>query len=347
MVYKIPNHIKSKIDRDLFLDENHPICIIKEKIYEYFGNDFCRIENFPKIVSVKKNFDDLLISEDHPARLETDTYYVDDNNVLRTHMTCNVGSVLEEYKKNKLFKNFLFTGDVYRKDEIDSTHFPVFHQMDGLILLEPNVNPIEEIKEKIGGLINFLFPDSYYFFKEDFYPFNSEAFEVNVEYKGKNIEVLGCGIKKDEILNNFGVYDKKAWGFGLGLDRLAMIFFDIPDIRLLWSEDLRFKKQFKKGVISHFKPFSNNSVVTLDISFYHSSEYHLNDFYETLREETSILIENAELIDSFFNIKENMESKTFRIYYSSFERNITREEAVFLHDKIKEKLQKNYKIKIR
>jgi len=347
MVYKIPNHIKSKVDRELFLDENHPICIIKEKIYEYFVDDFCKIENFPKVVSIKKNFDDLLISEEHPARLATDTYYVDNNNVLRTHMTCNVGSVLEEYKKNKLFQNFLFTGDVYRKDEIDSTHFPVFHQMDGLILLEPNVNIIDEIEKKIGGLINFLFPDSHYFFKEDFYPFNSEAFEVNVEYKGKNIEVLGCGIKKDEILNNFGVYDKKAWGFGLGLDRLAMILFDIPDIRLLWSEDLRFKKQFKKGVISHFKPFSNNSVVSLDISFYHGSEYHLNDFYETLREETSSLIENTELIDSFFNVKENMESKTFRIYYSSLERNITREESVFLHEKIKEKLQKDYKIKIR
>lgn len=341
---KTPNYIKSKINRNLYLQENHPICIIKEKIYEYFGEEVSKIENFPIQVNTKKNFDDLLIEKNHPSRSKSDTYYIDEENVLRTHMTCHVGDILQNLKNNN---KFLFTGDVYRKDEIDSTHFPVFHQMDGLFLLDKNIDALSDLKEKITGLINFLFPNHEFEFKKEFYPFNSIAFEVNVKYKDRWIEVLGCGIKREEILKNFEVFDKNAWGFGIGIDRLAMIFFDIPDIRLLWSEDERFIKQFKKGQITKFKPFSKHNTISLDISFYHDNLFSLNDVYDIFREQSDEFIESVDLIDSFFSKRNNLESKTFRVCFSSNDRNITKEESLMMLDKIKKELEKIKNLKIR
>jgi phenylalanyl-tRNA synthetase alpha chain len=317
----IPKHIKEKIGKNLFLKPNHPISIIKDKIYEYFGDSFMKIENFPVEVSTIKNFDDLCIPQDHPSRSRSDTYYSNKNVVLRTHMTAFLTTVLNNYNNKRYgqFQNFLFIGDVYRKDEIDSTHYPVFHQLDGVCFLNKEQDPISEIKKTIGGLIEFLFPGCEYEFKDDFYPFNSQAFEVNVNYNGKLIEVLGCGVKKQEILDNFGVSDKQAWGFGLGLDRLAMIFFDIPDIRYLYK----------------------------DISFFKTKEFNLNEFYELCRGVGGDLIESIKLFDSFYSEKEGKESNSFRITYSSNERNLTNEEINEIHDSIKQEVSKNISLKLR
>ncbi len=345
----IPKHIKEKIGKNLFLKTNHPISIIKDKIYEYFGDSYMKIENFPVEVSTVKNFDDLCIALDHPSRSRSDTYYISKNVVLRTHMTAFFTTVLNNYKNGRYgqFQNFLFVGDVYRKDEIDSTHYPVFHQLDGVCFLDKDQDPILEIKKNIGGLIEFVFPDCEYEFKDEFYPFNSKAFEVNVSYNGKLIEVLGCGVKKQEIVENFGVYNKQAWGFGLGLDRLAMIFFDIPDIRYLWSEDERFISQFEKGKITHFKPFSKHPSVCKDISFFKTKEFNLNEFYELCRGFGGDLIESIKLFDSFYSEKEGKESNSFRISYSSNERSLTNEEINEIHDSIKQEVSKNTSLKLR
>jgi phenylalanyl-tRNA synthetase alpha chain len=345
----IPKHIKEKIGKNLFLKQNHPISIIKDKIYEYFGDSFMKIENFPVEVSTIKNFDDLCIPQDHPSRSSSDTYYSKKNVVLRTHMTAFLTTVLNNYNNKRYgqFQNFLFIGDVYRKDEIDSTHYPVFHQLDGVCFLNKDQDPISEIKKTIGGLIEFLFPGCEHEFKDEFYPFNSQAFEVNVNYNGKLIEVLGCGVKKQEILDSFGVSDKQAWGFGLGLDRLAMIFFDIPDIRYLWSEDERFISQFEKGKITHFKPFSKHPSVYKDISFFKTKEFNLNEFYELCRGIGGDLIESIKLFDSFYSEKDGKESNSFRIIYSSNERNLTNEEINEIHDSIKQEVSKNISLKLR
>jgi phenylalanyl-tRNA synthetase alpha chain len=342
----IPNHIKNKLNRNLFLKEDHPICIIKEKIYDYFGDSFLKKDDFYKVANVKNNFDDLLIKEDHPSRSKNDTYYVSKNEVLRTHMTAHLTSILSEYSDNG-FKNFLYTGDVYRKDEIDSSHFPVFHQMDGVCLMDSGSDPVNALKTSLGGLIEHLFPGCEYSFKDEYYPFNSTAFEVNVNFNGKLIEVLGCGVKRQEILDSFGLTNKVAWGFGLGLDRLAMIFFEIPDIRYIWSDDVRFLKQFKKGKITKFKPYSKYPPVYKDVSFFIDKDFNLNQFYEICREEAGDLIENIFIMDNFFSDKEKKESICFRITYRSNDKNLTDVEINEIHNKIKEQIKNNPQLKLR
>ena len=349
---KIPKHIEEKMNKNLFIQENHPICIIKEKIYDYFGDSFYKMEDLPKIVNIKMNFDDLLIKEDHPSRSKSDTYYVNEDEVLRTHMTAFLTLVLNMNDKSSVFdikdfNNFLYVGDVYRKDEIDATHYPIFHQLDGVCIMDKDQDPINALKTSLGGLIEHLFPGCEYEFKDEYYPFNSTAFEVNVKFGDKWIEVLGCGVKKQEILDKEGLKDKIAWGFGLGLDRLAMIFFEIPDIRYIWSEDERFLNQFKKGEITKFKSFSKYPPVYKDISFFVEQNFNINEFYEICREECFDLIENIILTDKFFSNKEEKESLCFRITYRSNERNLTDEKINLIHNNIKEKVKNNSQLKLR
>lgn len=345
----IPKHIKNKIGKNLFKKTNHPIGIIKENIYDYFGESFYKIEDLPVETSVKNNFDDLLISSDHPSRSKHDTYYVNKDTVLRTHMTSSLSIILDKYKNKEVgeYSNFLSVGDVYRKDEIDSTHYPVFHQLDGVCIMDKDKDPISAIKTSLGGLIEHLFPNCEYSFKDEYYPFNSTAFEVNVKYGDKWIEVLGCGVKKQEILDSFGLTDKIAWGFGLGLDRLAMIFFEIPDIRYIWSEDENFLNQFKKGQINKFKSFSKYPPVYKDVSFFLEHDFNLNEFYEICREEGGDLIENISITDKFFSEKEKKESLCLRITYRSNEKSLTDSEINIIHNSIKEQINNNSKLKLR
>jgi phenylalanyl-tRNA synthetase alpha chain len=122
--------IEAKIGRNLHNKKNHPIEIIKRKIYEYFneldGYDFAKFDDLPPYVNVSDNFDKLLIPKDHPARSRSDTYYINKDTVLRTQTSAHQNELLAQGHQN-----FLVTGDVYRKDEIDKSHYPVFHQMEG------------------------------------------------------------------------------------------------------------------------------------------------------------------------------------------------------------------------
>lgn len=97
-----------------------------------------------------------------------------------------------------------------------------------------------------------------------YFPFTDPSFELEIFFNGKWLEVLGCGVMERQILQNTGRPNDRAWAFGLGLERLAMVLFDIPDIRLFWTDDKRFTEQFKAGELKQkFKPFSKVSVYTV------------------------------------------------------------------------------------
>ena len=327
----ITENIKNKIGKNLHNKKGHPIKIIKDHIYNYFNNlpnhKFKTFDDFSPIVSVKYNFDLLNIPQNHSSRKMTDTYYIDEKHVLRTHTTAHQYELLE-----KNYNSFLITGDVYRKDEIDNKHYPVFHQLEGAYLIDKNseISPIEDLKNILSGLIKYLFPECEYRFNNDYFPFTDPSFEIEVKFQDKWMEVLGCGVIHENILSSLSLNDKySGWAFGLGLERLAMILFDIHDIRLFWTDDERFTKQFEEEKIIKFKPYPILKSIPKDISFWinHNEIFiknnnimndflwnNINDFYELVRDEFNDYVEQVELIDKFYHPKHAKFSMMFRIY---------------------------------
>ena len=149
-----PQSIRERFGKLLYQNPNHPICIVKNQIYNFFdGYDKFEFKN--PLVSIENNFDNLLIPKDHPGRRKTDTFYSEnDSYVLRTHTTAHQTELLKAG-----IKKFISTGDVYRRDTIDASHFPIFHQVEGVNILG-NVSDeqvIEHLKDTLSGLIKHLF----------------------------------------------------------------------------------------------------------------------------------------------------------------------------------------------
>lgn len=319
----IPKHIEAKIGMDLHKKVNHPLEILKNKIYEYFGDEFKREESLNPYVTIQENFDDLLIPEAHPSRKPTDTFYLSNEICLRTHTSAHQTALLK-----KGYEKFLVCGDVYRRDEIDRNHYPIFHQMEGLKLFDKRdqVNIIDELKKDLVGLISVLFPTYQYKIVDSYFPFTEPSFEIEILYNEKWLEVLGCGVIHPTILKNVGLETKIGYAFGLGLERLAMVLFKIPDIRYFWSQDERFTNQFSDGKIHDFKMYSNYPICYKDISFWADPLiYNHNDFYDMIREISGDLVENIKIIDEFK--KDNRISYCYRIEYRSNDRSLTNEEV--------------------
>lgn len=342
MSSNITPSIQEKVGKNLHNRKNHPIEIIKRKIYDYFGNDFKKFDDMNPVVRIEDNFDKLLIPKDHPARSKSDTYYVDENNVLRTHTSAHQNKILSG-GHNK----FLVTGDVFRKDDIDSSHYPIFHQMEGVAVMEGEQDAETELKKCLKGLVDTLFPGCEYRFKEDYFPFTHPSFEVEVMFNGNWLEILGCGVVQPEILKNCGLEGKTAFAFGLGLERLAMILFKIPDIRYFWSEDERFHKQFEAGEIIEFKPYSKYPEVSRDIAFWITEKFYHNGFCEIIREKGGDLVESVSIVDEFTNQKTQKTSKCYRIVYRSNDRSLTNDEINVIQEDVKDTVVKNFEVEVR
>jgi phenylalanyl-tRNA synthetase alpha chain len=161
---------------------------------------------------------------------------------------------------------------------------------------------------------------------DTYFPFTNPSFELEIYFQDDWLEVLGCGVTEQEILKNNGRIDNVAWAFGLGLERLAMVLFDIPDIRLFWSNDKRFTSQFSEGKLGvKFKPFSKFPPCYKDMSFWINEEFTENNLCEVVRGIAGDLVEEVKLIDNFTN-KKGMTSHCYRIAYRSMERSLTDEE---------------------
>ncbi len=344
----IPESISVKLDRGLHNQSNHPIKIIKDKIYEYFksintNNDLKMFDDLKSIVNIENNFDLLLIPKEHPSRSLSDTYYYSETQVLRTHTSAHQNDLLKDGHKH-----FLVTGDVYRRDAIDKTHYPVFHQMEGVKIVEDGVDAVEDLKKVLSGLIEFLFPGCEYRFNSDYFPFTDPSFEVEVKYEDRWMEVLGCGKIQQQILNNCGLENSVGWAFGLGLERLAMVFFTIPDIRYFWSTDERFLNQFEDGKISVFEPYSKYPSVFRDYAFWvDPSFFEENGFFELIRNIGGDLVENVTLIDEFTNSKTQKQSRCYRILFQSHERSLTSEEINLLHETIRSQTEQKFNVESR
>lgn len=303
-------------------------------------------DDLDEVVSIQDNFDKLLVPLDHPARSANDTYYLNDDFVLRTQTSAHQNQVLVQG-----YHQFIVTGDVYRKDTIDKTHYPVFHQMEVVKLVPDGVDALEDLKKTLQGLIEYLYPDKKYRFLDDHFPFTAPSLQIEVMQNGEWMEVLGAGVIHRDILKNCKI-QATGWAFGLGLDRLVMSFCNIPDIRYFWSEDERFISQFKNGLVE-FKAYSKFPPVYKDISFWVNNyvenreknwiEYH--NLCEMIRDKGHDLIESITLVDQY--TKADKTSLAYRIAYRSNERTLLNAEINVIQDSIRRNLAEKFSIILR
>ena len=343
---------------DLSRLDGSPIKAIVDKIITLPAfKDFDIIET-PEVLPTEIAFDIFNFAPDHPARSKSDTYYVDDNHILRTQTTAMWHYYLEDPKikqriANKESFGSLSFGKVYRKDEIDRHHMNVFHQMDGWYLTPKSIKVItqDDLQDVLSEMAKSVFgPDIKYRFNPDTFPYTNSSIEMEIDKDGKWVEVLGAGVVKDEVLKNLGVNpdEYNGWAFGFGLERLAIISMELPDIRLLWSDDERVKKQLILG--NKFKEVSKFPPVVRDISFVVGEDFVLNDYFDAIRDIGGDLVEEVHLSDKYENAEKFGEGKTsytFRITYRSLERTLTNEEVNALHAKVEEATVKDFSGTIR
>jgi phenylalanyl-tRNA synthetase alpha chain len=310
----------------------------------------------PEIIPTDIMFDLFNMPPGHPARSKSDTYYVDDGHVLRTHDTVFWYYYLNdpEIKKRILKKEILGAicyGKVYRKDEIDSKHMNVFHQFGGLYISPDGKKKItpDDLKNALSEIARSIFGNDVKFrFYEHNFPYTDPSFEMEAEINGAWMEMLGSGMARISVLSNFGLTGYHGWAFGFGLERLAIASMSLPDIRLLWSEDSRVKKQLKMG--QKFVEVSKYPPIVRDISFVVKNDFVPNDYFDFVREAAPGLVEEVALLDKYENVEKfgvgNI-SYAFRITYRSLDRTLTSTEIDSVHKKIEDLTTKIFKGKIR
>lgn len=353
----VTQHIYDKLGVNLHQKPDHPIGIIKQAIYDYFDNrnpnTFLKFDDLYPIVTTTANFDEVLVPADHVSRSSNDTYYVTADTVLRCHTSAHQAETLRQGNSA-----FLVTGDVYRRDAIDATHYPVFHQMEGVqVFSEEDWTAAgmgatefaeKELKSALEGLAKHLFGDVECRWIDAYFPFTEPSFELEIFFNGQWLEVLGCGVMQQQILDQNFKPGHKAWAFGLGLERLAMVLFDIPDIRLFWSNDQRFLKQFSAGSLTtKFKPYSKFPPCYKDIAFWITDQFTENNLCELVRGIGGDLVEEVKLIDNFTHPKTQRTSHCYRIAYRSMERSLTDEEINAIQEKVRALVAENMGVELR
>ena len=377
-------------------------------------------------MTVYENFDSLGFPQDHPGRSRTDTYYLNKDTLLRTHTSAHEAEIF----RNNQSGGYTISADVYRRDAIDRTHYPVFHQMEGarmwnrkkvpegeiagavwqdvrslkkhnLVVSDPNpfVHPernplqadhhsLEEVEaisahlkrslelmvvelftraqasRQIAGTSHSLTEEPLKVrWVEAYFPFTSPSWELEVFWQGDWLEIVGCGVTKQELHINAGVPHQLGWAFGVGLERVAMLLFSIPDIRLFWSRDPRFLDQFSTmNDIKPFLPFSKYPACYKDVSFWLKSsssaaggqgrgaskqDFHENDLMEIVRNVGGDLVEDVRVIDEFTHPMSGRKSLCYRINYRSLERTLRNEEADELHEGIRGLLLEKLGVELR
>ena len=311
--------------------------------------------NIPEIVPTDVLFDFFDFPSDHPARSKSDTYYVDETHVLRTHDTVFWYYYLQDPQVQGRIKRgeslgTICYGKVYRKDEIDRHHMNVFHQF-GAWYLQPDsmgVLKLEDLKNVLIETVKTVFGDVEYRFPDETFPYTDPSTEVEVKINGEWIEILGSGMPKKSVLKKMGLEGYNGWAFGFGLERLAIISMKLPDIRLLWSGDERIKKQLVLG--REFVAVSKYPPVVRDISFVVAKGFVPNNYFDLVRETANDLVEEVKLIDTYENVEKlgaGSVSYAYRITYRSIERTLTNDEVNALHTKLANATRDSYSAVIR
>ena len=234
----------------------HPITIIKNRIINIFSKVGFELSEGPEIEDDWHNFTALNLPKDHPARDMQDTFFIQQNPdiLLRTHTSSVQVRYLED---NPPPLKIISPGRVYRNEAISSRSHCIFHQIEG-IYVDEKVS-FADLKQMILYFTKSMFGKSKLRFRPSFFPFTEPSAEVDIYWgleteadhritKGTGwLEIMGCGMVDPNVLQNCNIDPEKYTGyaFGLGLERIAMLIYQIPDIRLFFENDVRFLNQFK------------------------------------------------------------------------------------------------------
>ncbi|KAK0740256.1 phenylalanyl-tRNA synthetase mitochondrial precursor [Schizothecium vesticola] len=414
--FNVPPGVLAATTRKLHLQKDHPISITRQILESVFPPPTYRYHNtFDPVVTTHENFDSLGFPPDHPGRARSDTYYLNATTLLRTHTSAHESALFRAAAS----PGYLISADVYRRDDIDRSHYPVFHQMEGarvwdrrlvpggdlaaavladLALLPTHAVPVEDpnppshpdrnplqsehhtaaeaaaiaahLKRSLELMVVEVFTRAQAAARaadpafvdeplrvrwvEAYFPFTSPSWEMEVYYDGGWLEVLGCGVSRQGILVDAGQPESVGWAFGIGLDRIAMLLFQVPDIRLFWSRDARFTSQFEGvegdlGRLRRFVPFSRYPPCYKDVSFWlgKEGEVHGNDVMEVIRGVAGDVVEDVVLTDEFTHPKTGRRSRCYRVNYRSLERTLTNDETNELHTRVRDALVERLRVEIR
>ena len=347
---------------DLSRTPSSPLYEIVQKALSAKSLEGLDIIKIPEIVPARITFDLFNMPAGHPARSKSDTYYVNEENILRTHDTVmwyyylTLPEIQAKVKRGESFGTICY-GKVYRKDEIDNRHMNVFHQFGGVWFAPMSgadkaaigLQWREELKRVLTDISHNLFGiDVKNRFNNDNFPYTDPSMEMEIEKDGTWIEMLGCGVPRESVLKNFGVENYTGWAFGFGLERLAMVGMQLPDIRLLWSNDERVKKQLKLGTV--YKEVSKYPKILRDISFVVPKTFVPNNYFDLIRDIGGDLVEEVTLLDKYENDQKfgaDKMSYTYRIIYRSVDKTLKTEEIDPLQQKIESETKKQFGAEIR
>lgn len=222
----------------------HPVTRVSARIESIFRSNGFDVSFGPEIEDDFHNFTALNIPENHPARAMHDTFYFPDGRLLRTHTSpVQVRSLLKDGVPLRL----IAPGRVYRCDS-DQTHTPMFHQVEGLVVAE-NIS-FANMKAVLHQFVEQFFERQVRLrFRPSFFPFTEPSAEVDVlSEEGRWLEILGCGMVHPNVLTHAGVDPNQysGYAFGMGVERLAMLRYNVPDLRLFFENDLEFLRQFER-----------------------------------------------------------------------------------------------------
>jgi phenylalanyl-tRNA synthetase alpha chain len=346
---------------DLTRTPGSPVATVVERVVALPSLHNFDLIDTPEVISPKVVFDLFNFPSDHPARSSSDTYFVDNEHVLRPHTSLMWKYYLDiPEARAKLDANgsvgALSFGKCYRRDEIDWQHSNILHQIDGLFIVRKDIKVLDQadLEAILLEVAQSLFGAAVeYKFAVDRFPYTDPSLEMNIKWGENWVEILGAGIAHPNVIRNLGLDPEKynGWAFGFGADRLAMIKMKLPDIRLLRSTDPRVLKQLAD--LDHvYQEVSKYPPITRDISFIVDKEtFNINRFYEIAREVIGDeYIEEMKLLDEYTNdvkFGPGNVSYAFRIVYRHLDRTLTSEEVDKLHHALEDQVRKEFGATVR
>jgi len=342
----------------------HAIKMVYEKILAYMRStqpqSDIQVHRRNPIVSLKDNYDALLISKDNISRSSTYTHYVDDARILRTHTSAHLPGILRELSKRSGWDDviILLPGLAYRRDVSDKKHVSEVHMLEMWRVVKNASNkPItkDDLLAVVKGVGATAAPGWHLRIENSPHPYTNQGVEVNAVNGESDIEILECGLIKDTILANAGLDPKihSGWALGMGLDRLVMTLKDIPDVRYLRSNNPRISEQMTN--LDPYVEISNQPAIKRDMSYSVPQNYVEEDISADIREALRDKVDTLEEVEILnetpykslpaiarerLGCQSDQKNVLVRVTLRHLERSITNTEANEIYEQVYESVNK-------